>query len=374
MSQESLRIVEVKSDVDLLNFVKIPLYLYSADNFYAPQLIKDQLKHYSAANPFFKFAEVKFFISYKGQRAVGRIASIINYNHIDYHNEKVGFFGLFECINDKDVSRILLDAVCEVLIKKRLSIIRGPMNLSTNEECGFLLEGFETPPMIMTPYNPPFYNELMEYYGMKKAKDLFAFIYDIPEELPERVIKVAEIAEKTGIRCRKVDIKNFTKDMLAFREVYNSAWQHNWGFIPLTEEELFYSAERLKKLIVPEFTLLAYEDKNPVGFFGALPDFNLVLRHLRGKITPFNFIKAFYYLKKITDLRLLLFGIKKDFRRRGIDALLFREAFRNFKRKRFRFKRVEFSWILEDNLPTIRIIDLFNAKPYKKFRLYEKNL
>ncbi len=374
MPGKSFKIIEAKTREDLIDFIKVPLSLYASDSFYAPHLIKDQLEHFSSANPFFKFSEVKFFISYKGKEPVGRIAAIINYNHIDFHKESVGFFGLFECINDKDVCSVLLDKVSNFFAKRQLKIIRGPMNLSTNEECGLLIEGFETPSMIMTPYNPPFYKDLMENHGMKKAKDLYAFIYDIPKELPEKVLKIADIAAKSGITCRMIDKKNFIKDMLAFREVYNSAWQDNWGFIPLTEDELFYSAKRLKKLIVPEFTILAFEDKNPVGFFGAIPDYNLVLRKMKGKITPFSLIKVLYYTKKITDLRLLLFGIKKDFRRRGIDALLFREAFRNFNRRQFRYKRVEFSWILEDNLQTLRIINQFNAKLYKKFRIYEKNL
>lgn len=372
MSQENIEITEATTKDELLNFIKVPFYLYSTDSFYSPQLIRDQLIHFSKANPFFNHAEVKFFIAYKNNKLVGRIASIINDNHIAFHNEAVGFFGLFECINDKKVSNVLLNTVCEVLKRRQLKIIRGPMNFSTNEECGFLLEGFDSPPMIMTPYNPPYYNDLMECCGMKKAKDLYAFIHNISHEIPDKVNRIAYIAEKKGIKTRTLDKNNFISDMLAFREVYNSAWQNNWGFIPLTEEELFYSAKRLKKIIIPELTMLAFEGNNPVGFLGAVPDFNLVLRKMKGKINPISIIKALYYSRKITDLRLLLFGIKREFRNRGVDALLLRDTFKNVYKKHYR--RVEFSWIIEDNISIIRIVNISDAILYKKYRIYEKEI
>jgi len=224
----------------------------------------------------------------------------------------------------------------------------------------------------MTPYNPPYYNDLMESYGMKKAKDLYAFIHNIKDKLPEQVYRIASIAERRGIKTRILDKNNFIPDMLAFREIYNSAWENNWGFIPLTEEELLCSAKRLKQVIVPEFTVMAFDGNNPVGFLGAIPDYNLVLRHMQGKINPFTLAKAFYYSKKISDLRLLLLGIKKELRNRGVDALLFRDASKNLKGKKY--KRVEFSWILEDNLHAIRTVEIFESSLYKKYRIYEKLL
>ncbi len=372
MSQNTIKIVEAKTKKELLDFIKVPFYLYSSDSFYSPQLIRDQLIHFSKANPFFEHAGVKFFIAYKGNKLAGRIASIINNRHISFHKEDVGFFGFFESINDQEVSRLLLNTVSEVLIKQKLKYIRGPMNFSTNEECGFLLEGFESPPMIMTPYNPPYYNDLMESYGMYKAKDLFAFIYNISQQIPDKVNRIANIAERRGIRTRILNKSNFISDMLAFREVYNSAWEKNWGFIPLTENELFYSAKRLKQIIVPELTLLAFEGDNPVGFLGAIPDFNLVLRKMKGKINPVSIVKALYYSKKITDLRLLLFGIKREFRQRGVDAILLRDTFKNLLGRQYR--RVEFSWIIEDNIPTIKVVNIANARLYKKYRIYEKKL
>jgi len=375
MPNESVRIIEVKTKKELNDFIKFPFSLYPRDSFYSPQLIRDQLIHFSHANPFFKHSEIKFFLAFKGTKAVGRISAIINYRHLDFHKDNAGFFGFFESINDEAVSFKLLSAASDMLKKRNLKIIRGPMNFSTNEDCGFLIDGYDIPPMIMTPYNPPYYNDLMESYGMRKAKDLYAFIYNIKEELPEKVNRISAIAEKSGITTRALDKKHFISDMLAFREIYNSAWENNWGFIPLSEDELFYSAKKLKQVMLPEFTILAFDGDTPVGFMGAIPDYNLVLRHMRGRLNPITIAKAFYYSKKIDSLRLLLLGVKKEFRNKGVDALMFMEGYKNRKNKKFQqYEKIEFSWILEDNIAVIRLAEIFDAKLYKRYRIYEKLL
>ena len=327
-------------------------------------------QQFSIENPFFHHAEVEYFLARKKGKTLGRVASIVNRRHIDFHKEKAGFFGFFESINDPEVSHCLLDEVEETLKGQGMTIMRGPMNFSTNEECGFLIEGFHNAPMLMTPHNPPYYNDLMEQYGMHKAKDLYAFVYTVKESLPEKVLRVAAIAEKRGVQVRPVDKRKFREEMSVFKEVYNSAWEKNWGFIPLTDEELQYLGERLKQIAVPELTLVAEDDGNPVGFMGLLPDFNYVLRHMKGRLNPVSIVKALYYSRRITDLRLLLLGIKKEFRNRGVDALLFREGFKGIKSGGY--QRVEFSWILEDNIPVQRIVEMIGGRLYKRYRVYEK--
>jgi len=329
-------------------------------------------EQFSIENPFFQHAEVEYLLARKSGKTLGRVVSIINRRHIDFHNERAGFFGFFESVNDQEVSRCLLDAVRDALKAKGMTIMRGPMNFSTNEECGFLIEGFHNVPMLMTPHNPPYYNDMMEQYGMQKAKDLYAFIYTVKESLPEKVLRVAAIAEKRGVQVRPVDKRKFHEEMLVFKEVYNSAWKKNWGFIPLTDEEMQHLGERLKQIAVPELTLIAEDDGEPVGFMGLLPDFNYVLRHMKGRLNPVSILKALYYSRKITDLRLLLLGIKKEYRNRGVDALLFREGFKGVKSGGY--KRVEFSWVLEDNIPVQRIVEMLGGRLYKKYRIYEKPL
>jgi GNAT superfamily N-acetyltransferase len=367
-----LEIVAVERGKDLNDFIDFPFSLYAGNALYAPPLKKELKEQFSSRNPFFHHAEAKFFLAKKEGKVVGRIASILNRRHIEFHKEATGFFGFYESVNDAGVARALLDAVEQDLRTKGMKMVRGPMNFSTNEECGFLTEGFDEPPMLMTPYNPPYYNQLMDECGMRKAKDLFAYIHQVREQLQEKILRVAAIAEKRGVRVRPVDKKRFDEEMLVFKEVYNSAWEKNWGFIPLTDEEIFDLGKRLKQIAVPELTLIAEDDGKPVGFLGLLPDFNVVLRRMKGRLNPLTILKALYFSRKISDLRLLLLGIRPEYRNKGVDALLYREGHRGIKNGGY--KRLEFSWILEDNVAVQRIVELVGGTLYKKYRIYEKPL
>ncbi len=371
-SGTGIEIVRVKDKRDLLSFIEFPLALYRDDPLYTPQLTHDLKVHFSPKNPFFKDADVEFFLAIKNGKIAGRIASILNHLHISYQKENAGFFGFFESINDPDVAKALLDTVSHYLKKKGMTVMRGPMNFSTNEECGFLIEGFEEAPMLMTPYNFAYYNRLMEDCGLAKAKDLHAYIISVDEELPEKILRVAAIADKRGLTARQVTKDYFMEAMRGFREVYNSAWQQNWGFIPISREELDYSSKRLKPLVVPDMTIIAEKDGEAVGFLAMLPDFNFVLRKMQGKLNPITLAKALYYSRKIPDLRMMILGSKPEYRNRGVDGILFREAFKGVKRGKY--KRVEFSWILEDNINIIRLVEMIGGKLYKKFRIYETEI
>jgi hypothetical protein len=366
-----IEVIEVQRK-DLDDFIKLPISLHSKDPFFIPLLNREMRLFFSEKNPFFLHADAKYFVVKKDGINAGRIISFINKRHNKFHNERTGFFGFFDCINDLSVSNALFDRAAEHLRKEGMITMRGPMNFSTNEECGFLLEGFDEEPMIMTPYNPPYYNDLSEKYGLKKGKDLFGFIYNVLEKLPEKVLRVAAIAEKRGITVRPVDKKKFHEEMLVFQEVYHSAWQKNWGFIPLTEGELNFLGKRLKQIAHPELILIAEDKTNPVGFLGLIPDYNAVLKHMKGRLTPFSILKALYYSRKISDLRLLLLGIKEEYRNKGVDALLFREGFEGVRNGAY--KRVEFSWILEDNIAVQRLVGMIGGRLYKKYRIYEKSL
>lgn len=367
-----IEVVEAKSPRDLKDFIRLPYSLYSKDVYYVPQLESELRKHFSDKNPFFHHARVRYFLAKKDGRTQGRIVSIVNDVHVEFHKEKAGFFGFFESSNDPAVASALIETASDALRNEGMKVIRGPMNFSTNDECGFLIDGFDSSPMLMMPYNPPYYNSLMEECGMEKSKDLYAYILDMPEEPPKKILRVASIAEKSGITARMFDKKKFDSEMKIFQEVYNSAWQNNWGFIPLNDEELLYMGKNLKPVVVPELTWIAEKDGLPVGFLGLLPDFNFVLKKMKGKMNPVSILKALYYSKKIKDLRLLLLGIKPEFRIRGVDALLFREGFREVKNGGY--QRVEFSWILEDNIPTQRVVEMIEGRLYKKYRIYEKGL
>lgn len=365
--------IKVIEAVGRLNdFIRLPLALHRAVPYFVPQLNREMKLHFSSHNPFFEHAEAKFFIALKDGRPVGRIASIIDRTHNALHSERTGFFGFFDCIDDPAVSDALFEKAAAHLRAAGITAMRGPMSFSINDECGMLIEGFHERPMLMMPYNPPYYNELAEKAGLSKVKDLYAYIYEVRDKLPEKVLRVAAIVEKRGITARPINMKQFIPDMMIFRDVYHSAWEKNWGFVPMTENELIYAAGRLKQVIIPEMTLIAEEDGKPVGFMGMVPDVNFILKHMGGSMNPLSLAKAAYYSRKIRDLRVMLLGVKKEFRNKGVEALLFREGFKPIKKGNY--QRVEFSWILEDNLPVQRTIETMDGRLYKKYRVYEKAL
>ncbi len=365
-------VIEVRSRKDLNDFIRFPLALHARDPFYVPPLIRQMRHHFSRRNPFFDHARVTSFLAVRDGRICGRIVSILNARHIAFHNEKAGFFGFFECIDDDRVAGALLGTVADELRREGMEVMRGPMNFSTNEECGVLIEGFGRHPFFMTPYNPPYYGSLMERCGLQKAKDLYAYILDIPAELPRKINRVADYVAKSGVTVRTLDKKRYDHDMRIFQKVYNSAWAGNWGFIPLTDGELAYLSSNLKPIVVPDLTAIAENRGEPIGFLGMLPDFNRVLKEMRGKLNPLTMVKAFLLARRVKDLRLLLLGVSSEYRNRGVDALLFSEAFKGVKRGGY--QRVEFSWILEDNLPVQRLVHMIGGRLYKKYRIYERRL
>jgi hypothetical protein len=353
-------------------FLKFPFKLYDRNPLWVPPLFKDMKERFSYKNPFFNHAFVKPFIAKINGKTVGRITAIYNQAYINFSGEKAGFFGFFDCIEEDMVADALIRKARKWLGDRGMLIMRGPMNFTSNEEWGVLIEGFDTPPMIMMPYNFPYYSKLLERSGLIKAKDLLAYIADTPEVFPEKVYSVARIAEKHDIKVRPINLRSFTQEMQVFKNIYNSAWKKNWGFMPLSDDEIEYTARKLKTIIVPELTLIAEYKSEPVGLMMFLPDFNYVLKRLNGRLFPFGILKAFWYSRKVRDVRLLLLGIKEGFRKRGVDSLLFIEGLKGLKKRGY--KRIEFSWVLEDNYPVQRIIETMQGKIYKRYRIYECNI
>jgi len=362
----------VKDRWGLREFLLFPWKVYQGDPYWVPPLLLDLRQRLSPKNPFFERAKIELFVARRNGEVVGRIAAIRNDVHVEVQNERAGFFGLFESIDDPEVGSSLIGAASSWLKSQGMVLIRGPMNFSTNDEIGLLIEDFHERPRLMMPYNPPYYGKLLERCGMRKAKDLFAYDIEVPEgDLPERVLKGAEAARRAGITVRPVNLKRFTEEVFIIREIYNIAWRHNWGFIPFSENEILFMAKSLKPLVVPELALIAEDRGKPVGFILFLPDYNYVLAHLNGRLFPLGLLKFFYYKRKIEELRLIAFGILPGYRRKGIDALFYVES---FKYARGRYKKVEGSWILEDNLPSRRAAERWGARPTKRYRIYEKDL
>jgi len=358
----------------LKRFIKFPWSIYRKDPNWVPPLLLERKEFLNRGkNPFFKHADVVLFLAEKNGQVVGRIAGIVNHNHIKEHNEKVGFFGLFECVNDQEVAKALLDSVRAWLKSKGMEIMRGPANFSSNEEWGFLLEGFDSPPVIMMTYNPPYYLEQVESYGMTKAKDLYAYFIDETLPTPPRVVRMAEnIRKKEGITIRDLNLKQFSREVLEIKHIYNSAWSKNWGFIPMTDEEFDHLAKDLKQIVDPHMVFIAEVNGKPAGFSLALPDFNQVLARMNGRLFPFGIFKLLWHTKvknKINGVRIITMGVLPEYQKRGIDTVFYVETYNVGVKRGYRW--AEMSWILEDNVLMNRMLELLGAKLYKKYRIYE---
>lgn len=322
-------------------FIRFPWKIYPGR--YAawvpPLLAREEKRIDPARNPFFEHGSVELFLAYCERRVVGRIAAIENRLHNDFHDERVGFFGLFEAVDDVEVATALLDRAADWLRDRGLEQLRGPANFSTNEECGLLVANFEDPPAILMPFNPPYYADLLESWGLVKVKDLLAYKVQDDDVRVERLGRLGRLIERSGhdFHVRTLRPKRFEEEVALIHDLYNAAWERNWGFLPLTDAEIHHLAKELKPLLDPELALIGEVDGEPVGFALALPDVNQALRHLNGRLFPFGILKLLWHQRGIRRIRVVALGVRPEYRRRGLDALLYREIFRHGSRKGYRW-------------------------------------
>lgn len=362
----------IQTKKDLLNFIKSAWKIYKDDPHWVPPLIYDKKKILDRnKNPFFKHAEMELFAAFKNGEIVGRIAAIKNDLHNKYHNDKVGFFGFFECINDQQTANKLFDTAKDWLKKKGFDTMRGPANPSSNDEYGMLLDGFDDEPRLLMPYNPKYYLDLCENYGFKKAKDLYAYKIEADKLLKsEKVKRVAELAKKRyNLNITELNMKNFDKELEKVKYVYNKAWAPNWGFIPMTEEEIEAMAKDLKPLVYPSLVLFGEINNELVGFALVMPDYNQIFKNMNGKLFPFGFLKLLTQKKKMTWARIIALGIIPEYQKKGLDSVFYWEIV-NRAAKHGIFQG-EASWILEDNDMMNRGAAAMNGSIYKKYRIYE---
>jgi ribosomal protein S18 acetylase RimI-like enzyme len=374
MSKERITIQEVKTNKDLKAFLRFPWEIYQGDPYWVPPLLKEYAFHFSPQNPFLHHAEICPYVAVQDGSLVGRIAAIIDQNYIDFQQEKTGFFGFFESVNDIKVTRALLDQVNGFLRAKKLKQMMGPVNPSTNDECGLLIEGFDSSPCFMMPYNPPYYGELLEDCGLQKAKDLYANLMVNDGSIPERLLRISDRVLKRvpGLAIRPLNLRKLKEEVMKVKEVYNGAWQDNWGFVPLTDEEIDVIVKQVKPLVVPDLALFAEIGDETAGFVLALPDYNFVLKRLNGKLGPLGLLKFLYYSRKIEAIRVWMLGVKAEYRKRGIETLLYLEIFRRGQARGYQWG--EMSWILEDNHLMQKGIEALGGKKYKTYRIYQSPL
>ncbi len=369
-----LTVKEVSNRKEWRHFLIFPWQVYQKYPYWIPPLLSevsfclDEKK-----NPFYQHAQRKLFLAYDNQKeVVGRIVGIIDENNNQYHHEKVGFFGFFECLPRFEIAQALLDAVKEWLRSSGMNVMRGPVNPSMNETCAFLVSGFNDSPYFMMTYNPPYYPSFVEKYGLKKKKDLYAYEIGLPLSL---MPKLTALAKKLGkryphIKVRPINVKHWKEELGKIQEVYNSAWAENWGFVPMTKAEINTMAKRLRPLLVPELILLAEVGNEPVGFAMFFPDYHQILHHFKGSFRPWGWLKILWLRRYINRVRAITMGIKKEYRNSGIFPLFSYYEGRALEKTPYR--RLEFSWILEDNLSATRVIELTGAKVSKTYRIYEQ--
>ena len=373
-----IEISEVNSRRERDAFIKFQWQIYSNDPAWVPPLIVERKAFLNRErHPFYRHGEAALFLARRNGNIVGRIMASDDPNYNSLHQTNVGCFGLFESIDDHDVATALFDVAASWLRMRGRMEIMGPIDYSTNYVCGLLIDGFQFPPTILTAHNPPYYRQLIENYGFTKTKDWYAWWFADPVKA---VTHLRRLAARFNARCpaiiRPANLKNLRDESRRLREIYNQAWGKNWGFVPFTEPEIEFMTNELKPLLVPEFAWLAEVDNEPVGFTLCLPDINVLLRDLNGRLThfglPLGLIKLMVLKKRIRKARLIALGVIEKYRRAGIaEMLVLRIIEEGMIKRGF---TGELSMTLEDNFMINRFLDAIGAERYKTYRIFKTTI
>lgn len=378
MMRHGLQVIPVtRAPRDVHRFLQVSYNIYRNDPHWVAPLLLDARKVLSDANPFFQHAEMQLWIATCNGRDVGRIAGILDQNHHQVHADHAAYFGFFECEEDSEASRQLFAAALNWASERGARRMLGPMNPTTNDECGLLVEGFDSSPLLMMTYNPPYYADLIAAADFVKAKNLFAFHIDVAQCPLERLQRIARQTRRRNpeLIFRAVRRQTLAADLDKLKEIYNSAWRKNWGFVPLTGPEIDFLAARLKPLLQEGLVWIAETPNEPVGFMLCLPDYNEALKPLRGRLWTSKILQLLPYAlgrKLPARCRVITLGVKEAYRNRGVEAVMLAEGL--IVGRRLGIKHAEASWVLEDNLPMRRLLEPFGGRIYKTYRLYEREL
>ncbi len=367
----------VMSYRDMGKFIDVPWHIYANDPMWVPPLRLERRFHFSRFNPFFKHGEWQAWVAYRNEQPVGRISAQIDSLHQERYGTDSGHFGLLECIDDDDVFSALMLHVEAWLGSRQIHKISGPFNLSINQECGILVEGFDTPPVVMMPHSAPWYGRLLEQHGYLPLKDLLAYKVRIDFEIPP-VMQMLIKRFSPQITLRTLRRDRFAEEMEILRDIFNDAWSENWGFIPFTREEFAELGSSLRLLVSDEFIQIAEVDGKPAAFMVGLPNLNEVLKELDGSLFPLGWLKLVRSIRnhEIRTGRVPLMGVRKQYHNRPIGlvlACLVIDAPRDAGMAQG-FKEVELSWILEDNKSMRAILDNIGCQQYKRYRIFGKTL
>jgi hypothetical protein len=368
--------VEGRSLLD--RFIRLPERLHRDDPQYIAPLHLERLDALTPKNPFFGHADVQFWLARRDGRDVGRISAQIDHQGLAVRPDATGHFGMIAADDDPAVFRALLTTAEDWLRARGMTRVLGPFNLNINEEMGLLVDGFDTPPMLLMGHDKPYAGPRIEEQGYAKEKDVFAYIYDITGELPESVRRLLARPLPKGITVRRIDFKRYNDEIRAITEIFNDAWLNNWGFVPLTDIETDHLAKSLKPLLDPRLVSVVEQNGEPVGFLVCLPNLNEAIRGLDGKILPFGWAKLLWRLKLrgVKTARVPLMGVKRTAAQGVIGSLLPFLLIDTVRKEAVKmgFTHIELSWILEDNIPMRRINESLGGVAYKTYRIYGKPL
>ncbi len=370
----SLEILPVRNSGQLKQFIRFPNRLYANDPHWICPLEFERKEFFNPQkNPFYRFGEAQLFLALKNGAVVGRISAQVHHRHLDFHKDATGFFGFFDAVEEATVAHALVHAASEWLQAKKMKKMRGPFNFTINDEVGVLVDGFDRPPVVMMTHNFPYYDSLIQTTGLKKIKDLFAWDY-VVGAISEQARQLADATrEHPGLVLKSFEIKKIDSEIHLMMQLFNEVWSQNWGFVPMTEEEIHHTAKQLKPIIDPEMAFFVFVDGNPAAFSVALPNINEAIRDLKGKLFPLGLPKLLWRLKRgLKSARLCLMGIRKPYRGGALGALsVLMNVEIHLRGVQRGYRSAELSWTLEDNDRINKGIEFMGGKRYKTYRIYE---
>ena len=355
-------------------FVRLPWRIYAGSPCWVPPLLVSENARFSPRkNPYFEHATAQFYVAWRGREPIGRIAAHVNHAHNRYWHDEVGFFGFFECVDDYAVAKALWLTAAEWLRERGRSAMRGPMNFSTNEELGFLADGFDKRPAVMMPYSHPYYLDFAARFGFEKAMDLLAWHIDVETVDLTRYEAMADrVRERVGFTLRNLNKRDYANEVARIKTVYNDAWSRNWGFVPMTDHEFEHFAKEVKPILQPACAQIAEKDGEPIAFCLSLPDINPILARVNGRLLPTGILKLMFGLRKLTALRTITLGTRRAYRKRGIESMFLVEIVRRTVAAGYRTS--EMSWTLEDNHMINKPLEQMGGRLDKRYRIVEMAL
>ncbi len=373
----SLEISPASGRADIREFIRLPFRLYEGSEQWVPPLISERKRHLDRRrNPYFTHAEAEYFLARRGEHVVGRISAQVDRRFNEFQDNDWGQFGFFECEDDPEAAAALVDAACEWLRERRRDHVIGPLDFSTNHECGLLVAGFEHAPQILEFWHHPYYAALLEGCGLAKAMDLYKWslhVSDRESVLPVVWKLAADLEPEHGIRIRGMRKRDLEAEIGRFMEIYNAAWERNWGFVPLTDDEIRHYAKELKPILDPNWAMVAETaDGEAVGVALTLPDYNQVLKKLDGRLLPLGWLTALRERKRIDKVRVFALGVKPDYQHTGVAAGLYERHFDMAERTPQ--DGGEMGWILETNTAMNRGMEAMGGEIVKTYRIYGKDL